>query len=151
MGTELLLIAAAAASAAATVSAGQAQKEAGKFEAQQIREQAQMAKLQASNEGLKLLEEHEQVRRANIAIAAGNGVLPTQSRSFKAIQKRGKDVFLRDQALIKLGGKSRVNQLQGTANQVAKAGQQAFTTSIIKAGGTLIGAGQDIQELRAED
>tara|TARA_R100000781_G_scaffold70045_1_gene44027 strand:- start:269 stop:724 length:456 start_codon:yes stop_codon:yes gene_type:complete len=151
MGPELLIIASAAASAVSTVSAGQAQKEASKFEAEQIREQAQMAKLQAANEGLKLLEEHERVRRANIAIAAGNGVLPIQSRSFQAIQKKGKDVFLRDQALIRLGGRSRVNQLQGTANQVAKAGQQAFTSSIINAGGTLIGGGMDLKELKDLD
>lgn len=144
----VLTAASAAASAYTTVSAGRAKKEAAIFEAEQLRENAEMAKLDAANANLKRLEEFDQIRRTNIAISAANGALPRSSRSFLAIQQRGKDVFLRDKALITLGGKNRVSQLQGSANQTLDTGRQAFRSSIIKAGGTLISGGMDIQEIK---
>lgn len=143
-----LLIASTVISAATSVAAGSASKQAAAYETQQYREQAEMAKLEASNASLQRLEESERVRRANIAIASANGVLPNSSRSFLAIQKHGEDVFLRDQALIKLGGRNRVSQLQGQANQTASAGRTAFRAGIMKAGTSLISGGMDYAELK---
>ena len=143
-----LLIASAVISAATSVAAGSAAKQAAEYETMQYREQAEMAKLEASNASLQRLEASERTRRANIAIASANGVLPNSSRSFLALQRHGEDVHLRDQALIKLGGRNRVNQLQGQANQSAGAGRVAYRSGFMKAGSTLIGGAYDYSELK---
>ena len=148
MGPELL-IAAAVVSAATSVAAGSAAKQAAEFETQQYRDQAEFAKIEAKNASLQRLEQAEHLRRANIAIASGNGVLPYSSRSFLAIQKKAEDVHLRDQAFIKLGSKNRVSQMHSQANQSASAGRTALRTGIYKAGGTLIGGAYDYSDGRA--
>jgi len=117
--------------------AGRSQKAAYQFEAQQMREQARMAKLEMQNEILKRSEEADRIRRANIARAGANGINPMASRSFTNLQATDDRLLQRDINLLKVSGQSRVSQMEGQANQYMAAGRSAFRTSLISAAGTL--------------
>lgn len=143
-----LVVATAVGSAAAEYSAGRASAQAAQFEAQQYRDQAELAKIEASNAAVQRMEEANRVRRANIARAAAAGILPTRSASFMNIQKTDDLLADRDLRLIRLGGRSRVAQLTGQGNQSASAGRSAFRTGVIRAGGSLISGYQDYRNLK---
>jgi len=140
-GMEVALVAAAAASAVSTVQGGRAAAAASEFEAQELETQKELSKLQTSDSIIKRREDAERLRRAQIARAAANGILPFRSASFAALLSEDARIAERDVRQMQLTGGHRTASFGAQASQSRIAGKQAIKSSVVSAGTSLISTG----------
>jgi len=139
MNPATAMLASTAVSAVSSIQAGRYAKAAAEAEAQQYKEQQEMAKIQALEDAAAREAEMNRINSANLALAASKGYEPWESASFLALREENIEESQWDIAGVRLMGLANVRKYGLGAFESKMSGKAAMWSAYGQAGSTMLG------------